>query len=553
MTGADLSATDGGASSSLSQGAGPAGLLRFWTRRKPECLALADPPNKKKLGLGPPRRLSFIEADAAVDRIAGRLIASGLASGDIVAVQLPHVSETILTLIACLRAGLTAAPVPFAWRRREIAAALGAVPVRAAIGCWAREGLFQSHVLTACSEVETRRCFAFAFAEDGPDGLQILDDAIDNDIIFNSVTPSREMPPPSTALLSFSPGRGQTMQVIPRTEQELIAAGLSVSLELGLSGDGAFLSAFPPSGITGLAGFLMPWLITGSTLHLHHPFDAASFRRQLVEEKVTYTALPHALFAEWTAFSALAFPASLRCAASVVPLPPATSTYEQIEAPFPVFVAQPIAEYALAVRRADSLANPAALPLGRVATAETSGQPVIFLETRLKGRPLTGAGQPVLSGTLALRGAAVPSDWEALARFNPHRSLTKNSDGFLNTGLPCAVTGAAMNALACMPEEGVMRHGGVAIDIEELDGLYAGFPDFLDAAAFTIADPIMGERIFAAVVPPPGEGIAEADFRDYLEELDVAPFKMPEKLVAVRLIPRDEVGRVLRARILDEI
>ncbi len=549
----DPSAGDAPPPSGLGESTGPAGLLRLWARQKPDSLALADPPNKEKLGLGQPRRISFQEADAAVDRLAARLAANGLLPGDIAAIQLPHVSETVLAIIACLRAGLTVASVPFAWRRREIAAAFAHVPVRAAIGCWAREGLFQSHVLTACSAVEERHCFAFAFAENGPDGLHILDDAIDGDPIFDQIEPFKEVPPPNPVWLSFNFARGEHVLVIPRGQAELIAAGLAVSLELGLNGDGVFLSAYPPSGITGLAGFLMPWLITGSALHLHHPFDAASFHRQLFEENITYAALPHALLADLNAAASPAFPASLRCAVSVVPLPPAAAPHEKINAPVPLFVAQPIAEIALAVQSADRLANLVSLPLGRAVVTDTGDRIITFLETRLKGKPLTHPDQPVLSGTLALRGAAVPSDWDAFARFNLDRAPASDADGFLNTGLPCAVTDAAMNSLTCMPEEGVMRHGGVAIDIEELDGLYAGFPDFLDAAAFTIADPLMGERIFAAVVPQPGETVAEADFRDYLEELDVAPFKMPEKLVAVRLIPRDETGRVLRTRILDEI
>ena len=35
--------------------------------------------------------------------------------------------------------------------------------------------------------------------------------------------------------------------------------------------------------------------------------------------------------------------------------------------------------------------------------------------------------------------------------------------------------------------------------------MYASYPEFLDAAAFAIDDPVMGDRIFAAVVPRPDQ------------------------------------------------
>jgi mycobactin salicyl-AMP ligase len=113
--------------------------------------------------------------------------------------------------------------------------------------------------------------------------------------------------------------------------------------------------------------------------------------------------------------------------------------------------------------------------------------------------------------------------------------------------------GKDANALICLPEPDLAYHGGVLIDIRELDRIYGDFPDFLDAAAFTIDDPVMGERIFAAVVPLPGAAPGEPEFRAYLESLEISPVKFPEKLVVVSVIPRDAQGRVLRGDILSQL
>jgi mycobactin salicyl-AMP ligase len=160
---------------------------------------------------------------------------------------------------------------------------------------------------------------------------------------------------------------------------------------------------------------------------------------------------------------------------------------------------------------------------------------------------------PLLSGMLCLRGAAVPSLAEEWQAFNGDGAPAVEPDGFVHTGIPCAVSGASMAAVTCLRDPARARHGALALDIEELDALYSGFPDLLDAAAFTIADPIMGERIFAAIVPSPGESVTEIEFREYLEDLEVAPFKVPEKLVVVSQIPRGEDGRIARERILEQI
>jgi non-ribosomal peptide synthetase component E (peptide arylation enzyme) len=50
--------------------------------------------------------------------------------------------------------------------------------------------------------------------------------------------------------------------------------------------------------------------------------------------------------------------------------------------------------------------------------------------------------------------------------------------------------------------------GGFTIAAHELDELYQSFPFYLDAACFVLPDPIVGDRIFGAVVPKPSEAIS---------------------------------------------
>ncbi|MDZ4790258.1 MAG: class I adenylate-forming enzyme family protein [Hyphomicrobiales bacterium] len=525
---------------------GLSGLLRHWAELKPEALALADQPNKERLGLGAPRRLTFAQTDAAVDRLAAFLLASGVGPGAIAALQMPHTTESLLIALACLRAGVCAAITPFAWRRHEVSAAFASLAVEAAIGSWAG-GRSQSHVLTAAGVRNAELCFAFTFGEEAPDGLTNLDDLIDLGDKPPSVSHEE---PQSAAFLHFAPRARAMPLIIPRSNRDLVAAGLASSTSASLNDRTVLLSAFPISGVTGLAGFFAPWLITGASLILHHPFDNALFGCQLSGEGVTFTALPAEVadgVEREISLTALNPPVIAR----VYSLPPAKTTQpDTVEAARGAVGLLNIAEYALLARPAAAM--PAAwLPLG-VASHATGNAALTFLETRLRGKILRKETTSMLSGELCLRGAAAPTLLGTLAELNPGASIV-DADDFINTGLECTFADAAMSMIACAPQPLLARMGGVAIDIEELDRLYAGFPGFLDAAAFTISDRLLGERIFAAVAPPPGESVAESDFRNYLESLDIAPFKFPEKLVVVKYVPRDSEGSVLRERILSEI
>ena len=87
-------------------------MFRRLAERRPDALALADPPNRK-LTDGAPRRLTYAEADRMVAAIAGRLRRMGLPVDAVVGIQLPNIVENFLATLGVLRAGMIVAPLPF--------------------------------------------------------------------------------------------------------------------------------------------------------------------------------------------------------------------------------------------------------------------------------------------------------------------------------------------------------------------------------------------------------------------------------------------------------
>ena len=66
--------------------------------RRPEAIALSDPPNRESFTEGAPRSITYAQADLIVTAIAKRLRKLGLATDAVVAVQLPNTIESVLTL-----------------------------------------------------------------------------------------------------------------------------------------------------------------------------------------------------------------------------------------------------------------------------------------------------------------------------------------------------------------------------------------------------------------------------------------------------------------------
>ena len=82
---------------------------------------------------------------------------------------------------------------------------------------------------------------------------------------------------------------------VARSHAELIAGGLAVHLEARIEPEAVMLGALALASFAGLATTIVPWLLTGGTLVLHHPFAPAVFAAQCADERCTVAVLPGAM------------------------------------------------------------------------------------------------------------------------------------------------------------------------------------------------------------------------------------------------------------------
>ena len=92
----------------------------------------------------------------------------------------------------------------------------------------------------------------------------------------------------------------------------------------------------------------------------------------------------------------------------------------------------------------------------------------------------------------------------------------------------------------------VINRGGEKISPLELDEALMRHPAILEAAAFAVPHPRLGEDVVAAVVIRPGMTTTSVELRKYLQE-QVAPFKVPRRIVI-----RDELPKARPAKFCDD-
>ncbi len=545
----------------IRDGAGPdltcaEAALRHHAEHAENEIAFADPPDRAKRGMGQPRSLTFADANIIADKVAGRFLGCGLNRGDTIALQMPNTIEAPLLILGAWRAGLTVCLMPLLWRLDEINRAFAQLKPKGAITVSRYGDERPARTLGEAAAKNPSVRFVFAFGENLPDGVTQIDDwlteggARDRD----TGTPPEPVRPDQTAIVTWTVLQQEACPV-PRTHGEIAALAKMFSSQMKLDGAGRVLNTYPYSSIGAVAGQLVAPLLAGAQIVLHLPFSFDLFVEQLQKKEITYTALPApvilALEQRCDLGSREQPLARIGC---VWPNPHGVNSGPDLcEIPLPVFDIHNFAELAILVRERSAGADPSLMPLGKIYLPgeEDDGDPI--LETRVRGTVTKEDDQQVLRGTLCVRGSTVPAGSFSLAGAQAGTVLQPDSHGFLDTGIGCAVDETIARQFRCRKSEDLIYHGGAVIAASELDKLYAEFPEFLDAAVFVLDDAVIGERVFAAVVPRPDVAPSLDRLKQFLIQKRVAPYKTPDQLVIVKSIPRSGQGAVQRDQILEYI
>ena len=441
---------------------------------RPQALALIDPPNREHFTGGAPRQLTYAQADRTISAIAARLRALGLPTDAIVALQLPNVVESVLALLGVLRAGMIAAPLPLLWHRQDATAALRGVGAKAIVTC-ARVGpiaQLEIAMQAAADLFSIRHVCAFGAAL--PDGVAPLDDVFNADAEGKSGIARLADPAAHIAALNFDVTNAGIVPMA-RNHRQLIAGGLLPYRECGLQQDANILSTIPVSSFAGIAVTLLPWLLSGGTLTLHHSFDAVSFATQTQAQQFDAIVLPAA------ALPRLSESGFLDTAKALIALWRAPEHMQQAEPSLhhnSVIDVASFGEIGIAAARRTAGA-PSSLPCAAIAAPGGPADAVPLVELARSA-----------AGTLALRGPMVPVNGFPFGA-KPHPATAKT--GFVDSGQLCRFAAGRDALIVTGPPAGMASVGAYRFVTHEIDELIESLGT--DTTLAVLPQEFTGERL----------------------------------------------------------
>ncbi|MBI3704818.1 MAG: acyl--CoA ligase [Rhizobiales bacterium] len=459
-------------------------LFRRAGVRHPEALALIDPPNRASFTDGAPRRLSYAQADRAISGFAAYLRRLGLATDTVVALQLPNTVEGVIALLGTLRARMIAAPLPLLWRKQEMVDALGRIGAKAIV-TMSHIGETSHVELAMQTAVELFPIrYVCAFGRDLPDGVVPLDE------IFTS-EPVEVAPPPTrpgsaaahVAAVTFDLGIDGPVAVA-RSHNQLVAGGLAPYLESGAASDAAILSAIPPASFAGISLSVLPWLLNGGTLSLHHAFDPATFAAQCAQQENGTVVLPGPALAAVAATGSLGDKTKSIVALWRSPERLATCAAWHGEAAL-IDIAS-FGEIGLLASRRGLDGLPQAIPRGRIEAPRRAAGAVSVAET-----------MRTADGELALRGPMVPLHAFPPGAENgrePH--LAADAAGYVASGFGCRIEHDSQTLVVTGPRGGITGIGGYRFRMRDVEAQVAS----IDPSATIVAlpDALLGQRLAGA-------------------------------------------------------
>ena len=144
-------------------------------------------------------------------------------------------------------------------------------------------------------------------------------------------------------------------------------------------------------------------------------------------------------------------------------------------------------------------------------------------------------------GEIVVRGPAVMSGYED----DPEANRLAFHDGWFRTGdLGYRDDDGYVFLVARLKE--LINRGGLKVSPREVDDAMLRHHAVLEAAAFPVPHPTLGEDVAAAVVLRQGSAASETQLRQFASS-HLARHQVPSRIVIVSALPKNALGKVLRA------
>ncbi len=511
-------------------------------------------------------RLTFGELQDCVEGTAARLHGLGLRGGDRIVVALPNCWQFLVLVFACFRLGIAPVMALPAHGRRELgefvdrvgAAGIAIGGDRAGV---ARELVGEDGLVLVVD----------AGPEDGvgpkdgaglEEGVGSRDGVIGLGELCGAATGSagsvgsaglEGVVGPgsrSTALFLLSGGTTGVPKLIARTHDDFECAISASARACRFDHDTVFLVALPMGHNFALGGpGVLGALFGGGRVVISRSVAPQQVFPLIAAEGVTDTGLVPAIVQRWMDHATVVGNADLR---SLELLQVGGSRLPDTEAARVRPVLGTVLQQGYGMAEGLICYNGAEDP--ESLTHHTQGRPVHLADELRVVDPDTGeVVEPGAAGLLLTRG---PYTVRGYYQAPEHNARSFTADGFYRTG-DIVEVGPGGDVVIVGRDKDMINRGGEKVSAEEVENLVLTMPAVARAAAVSMPDARLGERVCLYVVPRPGTTVRLPEVLAVMAASDVARFKFPERLVILDALPVTPVGKTdkkaLRADIATRI
>jgi cyclohexanecarboxylate-CoA ligase len=489
-------------------------------------------------------RYTYAELARMANRIAVGLTRLGVASGDVVSMQLPNSWHFTLLYLACSRIGAVLNPLMPIFRERELAFMLNHSGSKVMIVPKHFRGFDYEAMLSALKpRLPALRHLVVVGASDAgepaPHSFEALlsgphwEDASDAETIL---TRHRPGPDDVTQLLYTSGTTGEPKGVM-HTANTLFSNILPYAQAMRLSRDDIVLMASPMAHQTGfMYGLMMPIALRASAV-LQDVWQPEAALALIEKERATFTMASTAFLgdlANAAAGSGARVPTLRTFLCAGAPIPGAL-----VERAREALGAKIVSAWGMTELGAVTLTG---LDDTDDRASTTDGGPLPGVEVKVVDESERALPANV-AGRLFVRSCSGFGGYLKRAHLN-----ATDAEGWFDTGDLATIDEQGYIRISGRSKDVIIR-GGENIPVVEIESLLYRHPAVAQVAIVAYEDERLGERACAVVVPKAGEAVDLSALVDFLKQRKVAVQYLPERLLLLDAMPATPAGKVQKFRL----
>ena len=490
--------------------------------RLPDQLALVDGP----------RRWTYAELNARVNRVAHGLLARGYGRGDVLALASGNSAEFLVTYFACAKLGVVCVPMNLGWRADEIAYVLDHSQARGIVV----EAQLVALVTPAVEKVPAVADLVVAFGTDGqyeqtlPDrqwltfaDLHVNDDA----------DPERFVDDRDAISYLYTSGTTSFPKGVVGSHTAIYLESLMAAAETGISSGDRIACLMPLFHTAQLNGFGTPSVMMGATQYLMRGFDPSALLDLIENERITRA---FALPMMWRAL--VEHPSvgsrdlsSLQAAAyAMAPMPDALlrTCIDTFECDFYLAFGQTEMSPVTTFFR----------PEHQLSHSGAVGTQVVNVQIGIMAPDgtLLPRGQ---EGEIVYRGPQALNEYLR----NPEATEEAFAHGWFHSGDAGVLAEDGMLWFSDRYKDVIKSGGENVASIEVEKAVYAASPDVAEVAVVGLPHVRWTEAITAVVVPKEGASIDPEQLLAGVRS-SIAGFKAPKSVIVVDELPKTSTGKI---------